>query len=1126
MRHMLLLLILVWYSLPAAAQIAFSERADQAGVADGGVANGAAFGDYNGDGYPDLFVGRLEVGGSSLLYANRGDGQFVDRSAMIGSLGRSMGGVFVDYDGDGDQDLYAVRFNEPNVLLNNEAGQLIPLPDDGLAVGHPGATSAVFADFNGDGALDLYSTHRFSSANQYISDVAGGRLIDVSDEQSALRAGQETFAAVAFDYDGDGDQDIYAANFGFVDLLHRNDGRGAFEQVADGAGLRESGFSVAGLPADYDGDGDFDLYVVRANLQENVLWENLGEGQFERHRVGAEGAKSSAGGVACDFDLDGDIDILVSNLGGVDVYANRGDGHFDDVSLLAVPPSMQFEALTAGVAAADYDADGDVDVFLSGVRGADALLRNEAAPASWLALRLPAGSEGAQVEVFDGTKRQLRQLRVDTQLGSASTGMLHYGVLAGAVIDVDIAWPSGQRYTFRDVPSGQTFSIERPLLDRDLAIVGVRAPSRMPIWGPLRPRVEVANRGIDSALGQVLRLQVSLAGALVYDEQQPLPDMSSGARKEYVFPEFVPLSAGDYRFAFSLEGADDAPANNRWERLVHWHPFVEVAEEMAVDDAGAGWAAAMADSDGDGDIDLYVSNGGSFGAGDNAFYRNDGDRFVNVTELNGTADGGNGTGVVFADFNGDGHEDLFLAKGGFLPPGEPDRLLLNNGDGTFVDRSEAAGLSEAQASYAVAVGDYDADGALDLYVSKFRGQYNALYHNVGGAFVDERRRRRIISYQRFSGGAAAFADFDEDGDTDLYASIFGMYDLFYAEVGDSAYVAAQVGDEGDAVGVAMGDYDADGDFDLYIVNQTWRSALWRNDVSEGQFVDVASQSGVENQGVGTGCAFGDYDNDGDLDLFVTNARGANRVYMNRGDGTFIDVAIALGMVDTVRTRSVLLSDYDNDGDLDPYVVNERHPNRLYRNDGGTAHWLQVRLAGEQSNRNAVGARLTLHAGPRAIYRQVNGTAGMSQSSRIVQFGLGRADRVDSLVLRWPNGRVQRLFPPLDQRIAVIEGNEPTSIEEEASTPQGLELMANYPNPFNAETRIRFAVEERGWVRLVVYNALGQSVRGLLADEIDAGEYELAWDGRDDGGQSLASGVYFSRLFVEGRTRSRPLLMLR
>lgn len=1109
------------------AQIRFVERAVLAAVADDGDANGAAFGDYTGDGWPDLFVARLGRGLDPLLYVNRGDGTFADERALVAGMGGSMGGLFVDYDQDGDSDLYIVRFDEANVLLRNDQGRLAALPAEQLAAGNLGATSAVVADFDGDGAFDLFSTHRYFSANQYFPRFYEDGFVE--DTPSALRAGRESFSASAFDYDLDGDQDLYVGNFAYADLLFRNDGSGVFSQIADRAGLSGDDFSVASLPADYDNDGDTDLYILQANERPNRLWYNDGAGGFALSESGAEGASSSAGGAAADFDLDGDIDLLVSNLGAVEVYENRGDGTFVDRSSNAVPPSQQTESFTTGAAATDYDLDGDIDVFLSGIRGADALLRNEAEDGHWLRVELTEASPGARVSVHTELGTQVREFSYSSQLGNAQGADLHFGLGGAERAEVSVEWPADGVQKRSTVELDQVLNVARAPLGRDLAIGAVHAPKLALVWQLFAPQVAVRNIGGQRAAGGILRARISTAGEWVYDERVSVPTLAVGADILLRLPLWQPERSGEHLFVFTLEGEERVARNDRWQRSYYLHPFVEVAAEMGVDDRGAGWAAAYADYDADGDLDIYVSNGGSFGAGDNALLRNDGASFVNATAASGAADAGNGTGVVFADFNRDGQQDLFISKGGFSPPGEANRLLYNKGDGTFADVSRAAGFDAVEASYAAAVGDYDQDGFLDLYVSQFRGQTNQLYRNNGdGSFLNSRRARRIVSYERFSGAAAAFSDFDLDGDVDLYASMFGTFDIFYAEVGDSSYARAQVGDEGDAVGIAVGDYDADGDFDMYIVNQSWRSALWRNDVEARTFVDVASQSGVENLAPGTGCAFGDYDNDGDLDLFVVNGHAADRVYMNRGDGTFTDMAAAFAMDDTVRGRSVILGDYDNDGDLDPYIVNELKANRLYRNDANGNYWLQVQARGAESNRDAIGAQMALYAGESVLKREVNNTAGLGHSSRVAQFGLGGNKRVDSLVVLWPSGLSQRFGDiSINKHISLQEGMRLTAVrEEEAAVPLALELEDNFPNPFNAETRIRFAVSQLTPVRLVVFNALGQRVDRLVARELPPGRYEVVWSGRSETGRAVASGVYYYRLYAQGQELARSLVLLR
>ena len=233
-------LILCW-ALPAAlsAEMRFSDQALAAGVADDGEANGAAFGDFSGDGLPDLFVARLGRSARPLLYRNEGDGTFVTADLDGVQSGSTMGGVFVDYDSDGDLDLYTINFFRPNQLFENVDGRLtlvdVELTDPGSSTG------AAFADYDRDGRVDLFTTHRGASANQYKSRPYQEGFVELSDFHSMLGSGRDSFGALPFDYDSDGDADLYVSNFGFANLLFRNQGRGSFLQVPGGRGSSTRG---------------------------------------------------------------------------------------------------------------------------------------------------------------------------------------------------------------------------------------------------------------------------------------------------------------------------------------------------------------------------------------------------------------------------------------------------------------------------------------------------------------------------------------------------------------------------------------------------------------------------------------------------------------------------------------------------------------------------------------------------------------------------------------------------------------------------------------------------------------------------------------------------------------------
>ena len=304
--------------------------------------------------------------------------------------------------------------------------------------------------------------------------------------------------------------------------------------------------------------------------------------------------------------------------------------------------------------------------------------------------------------------------------------------------------------------------------------------------------------------------------------------------------------------------------------------------------------------------------------------------------------------------------------------------------------------------------------------------------------------------------------------------------------------------------------------------------LYHNNIEAMQFLDVAAASGTDNLGPGSGCAFGDYDNDGDLDLFVVNLVGEDRVYMNLGDGTFVDMATAFGMADTGRAIDVMLGDYDNDGDLDAYVINEIGSNHLYRNGDTAYNWLKVKLRGIESNVDGIGARLQVFADDTAQIREVNAAESFSQSSRTAHFGLGGSSRIDSLTVRWPNGQVDKYLDLVPNAVVqLVEGQGVTAVEEAAAPlPHGFFLEQNYPNPFNASTLIEFSIATPGLVHLVLYNALGQQIRVLVDEQLDAGRHQVMWDGRDEQRRFGGSGTYFYRLESGTQERVRPMVLLR
>ena len=303
--------------------------------------------------------------------------------------------------------------------------------------------------------------------------------------------------------------------------------------------------------------------------------------------------------------------------------------------------------------------------------------------------------------------------------------------------------------------------------------------------------------------------------------------------------------------------------------------------------------------------------------------------FAEVGASAGTDDASDSRGAAWGDYDADGDLDLYVSNWG-----SANRFYLNNGDGTFTEQGAATGTNDAGLGTGVAWGDYDNDGDLDLYLAN-QNTPNRLYRNEGdGTFTDVGPASGTDDAG--SGRSVSWSDFDDDGDLDLYlVNYSGVANRLFQNEGDGTFtdVGATSGtdDLGSSVSATWGDYDNDGDPDLYLSNHLSANRLYRND-GGGMFTDVAAASGTADLERGRGTAWGDYDNDGDLDLYVVNFDSGNLLYRNEGDGTFTEVGASSGTSDLGSGRHAAWGDYDNDGHLDLYLTNSGD-NRLFRNPG-------------------------------------------------------------------------------------------------------------------------------------------------------------------------------------------------
>lgn len=569
------------------------------------------------------------------------------------------------------------------------------------------------------------------------------------------------------------------------------------------------------------------------------------------------------------------------------------------------------------------------------------------------------------------------------------------------------------------------------------------------------------------------------------------------------------------------------------------------------EDAGLGSLGNMAwgDYNNDGWEDLLT--------GGKTLYRNNGDgTFEDVSDDAGIVANNPARSGTWGDFDNDGWLDFYAINSSY---DTDDRLYRNNGDGTFEMVNEHYWLIQGRTpSGACGWGDVNNDGFLDLYVANSENWNDGnpiYYRDYFFAYIPEAEvfadiTPRDIARNSHYGRSVAWCDFDFDDDMDVYISNYRLHpnyllvnqgDLEFEDEADDRGVRGnqQMGAYGHTIGSCWGDFDNDGDFDLLVGNfaHPWGLAyqdkvmLCENSgAPDYVFEDIREESGIRYCETVFGPSWGDYDNDGFLDLFISAVYDGRQpfMYRNLGNRTFEITNYVTGFHGRAyNTSGVSWCDYDHDGDLDLAIAGGN--GGLFENRSSEGYYFELVLNGTEANNHfAFGSYASVHAGDLHLLRQVEGGSGSEgcQNMMALHYGLGENSHIDSLVIKWLGGETERFYDiEVDQRAVALQGDGLVVLSSpgrpSVEIPKNFEMSAAYPNPFNGQTTIGFSLAATQRVKFAAYDFTGRRITVLADRKFQAGTHSFTWDA-----DNLPSGNYHIQATFDGGIVSRKVTLLK
>jgi len=525
--------------------------------------------------------------------------------------------------------------------------------------------------------------------------------------------------------------------------------------------------------------------------------------------------------------------------------------------------------------------------------------------------------------------------------------------------------------------------------------------------------------------------------------------------------------------------------------------FQNVTTSMGITgQSGLGHAVGWGDIDNDGDPDLGLSNQEGDGFW---FYRNDGDHFTNITSSGGLGIVPGANKIIIAEVTGDEYNDLIIRT-----RSSTQYLFQSNGDGTFENITAGSGIAGA-AIYNIA--DFDNDGNLDL-LSVANNYYSILYGHGDGTFETAEQITPYITFW----GVAVF-EYDRDGYMDFYGTTYdGEQNILIHNNGDGTFtnttIEAGVSYPDGAHGIDVGDFNNDGWIDIYLGSySSLPCKLFRNN-GDGTFTDIAPSAGATGHNDTRTVAFTDYNNDGLPDIFSSHHdfyTYSNTMLRNNGDETFTEVAQSLGLSDEMMGDyfGQGWADFNRDGAIDLFAAGHIDKYRLFKNTNCPNSFVSIRLEGVVSNRNGIGAQVDVWLGGQRISRNVLPNGGFHDFGDLeIIAGLNGAYSLDSIIVYWPSGIVQKIGQTNGDEFLTIVEDEETYIGHKEENINQLQLHI-MPNPVTEKATVTIQASRDNYLKITLLNATGKEIKQIFNGYPAQEEWHISMPVNN-----LPEGIYF------------------